>query len=80
MGNPPGWAEREAALERNFQFGSFAEAMAFVNGLAELAERENHHPDITIRFSLVTVRWSTHTAGTVTDRDRQLAALTNELG
>ena len=80
MDDPAGWAEREAALERDFQFGSFVEAIAFVNGLAELAERENHHPDISIRFSLVTVRWSTHTAGAVTDRDRQLAALTDELG
>jgi 4a-hydroxytetrahydrobiopterin dehydratase len=80
MDNPAGWAERDAALEREFQFGSFAEAIAFVNGLAELAERENHHPDIRIQFSLVTVRWSTHTAAAVTDRDRKLAELTDELG
>jgi 4a-hydroxytetrahydrobiopterin dehydratase len=80
MDNPAGWAEREAALERDFRFDSFAEAIAFVNGLAALAERENHHPDIRIRFSSVTVRWSTHTAGAVTDRDRRLAALTDELG
>ena len=79
MDNPADWAEREAALERDFQFDSFTEAIAFVNSLAELAERENHHPDIRIRFSLVTVRWSTHTARAVTDRDRQLAALTDEL-
>lgn len=79
MGNPGSWAEREEALERDFQFGSFAEAITFVNGLAVLAEREDHHPDIRIRFSLVTVRWSTHTAGGVTDRDRQLAALTDQL-
>ena len=80
MDNPAGWAEREAALERDFQFGSFVEAIAFVNGLAELAERENNHPDISISFSLLTVRWSTHTAGAITDRDRQLAALTDKLG
>lgn len=80
MGTPPGWADRDAALERDFRFGSFGEAIAFVNSLAALAERENHHPDIRIQFSLVTVRWSTHSAGGVTDRDRELAGLTDELG
>jgi 4a-hydroxytetrahydrobiopterin dehydratase len=80
MVNPAGWAERDAALEREFRFDSFAEAIAFVNSLAALAERENHHPDIRIEYSLVTVRWSTHSAGGVTDRDKQLAGLTDELG
>ena len=79
MGNPDAWADRKGALERDFQFDSFAEAISFVNGLAHLAERENHHPDIRIRFSLVTVRWSTHSAGGITDRDRELAALTDGL-
>lgn len=73
------WPEADGALERTFELPSFAEAIAFVNRLAELAERENHHPDIDVRYREVTVRWATHSAGGVTDRDRALAALTTGL-
>ena len=47
--------------------------------LAELAEAENHHPDIDVRYRRVVVRWSTHSAGAVTVRDRLLAARTSAL-
>lgn len=67
------WAEVDDALERTFTFGSFPDALAFVNRVGELAESENHHPDIAIHYDRVTLRWWTHTAGGVTDRDRELA-------
>ncbi|HXG77677.1 MAG TPA: 4a-hydroxytetrahydrobiopterin dehydratase [Gaiellaceae bacterium] len=70
---PDGWSEVDRALERTFSFPGFAEAIAFVNRVAELAEAENHHPDIAIHYDRVTLRWWTHTAGGITDRDRQLA-------
>jgi 4a-hydroxytetrahydrobiopterin dehydratase len=73
------WPETDGALERTFEFPSFAEAIAFVDRLAELAERENHHPDIDVRYRKVTVRWVTHSAGGITDRDRELAVLTTGL-
>lgn len=73
------WEERDGALVRELEFPSFAEAIAFVNRLAELAESENHHPDVDIRFRRVTVRWSTHSAGGITERDRELAERTAEL-
>jgi 4a-hydroxytetrahydrobiopterin dehydratase len=69
-----GWNEVNRALERAFEFPSFPEAISFVNRVAELAEGENHHPDIAIHYRTVTLRWWTHTAGGVTDRDRELAA------
>jgi 4a-hydroxytetrahydrobiopterin dehydratase len=72
--NPEGWTEVGKALERTFEFGDFVEALAFVNRVAELAEAENHHPDIAIHYNRVTLRWWTHTAGGITDRDRELAA------
>ena len=50
-----------------------------MNRVAELAESENHHPDIAIRYNRVTLRWWTHTAGGVTDRDRELAARSGRL-
>ncbi len=74
-----GWDEKDGALERELEFASFPEAIAFVDRLAEVAEAENHHPDIDIRFRRVVVRWSTHSAGGVTERDRELASRTDEL-
>ena len=76
---PEGWSEVDGALERTFELETFVDALAFVNRLGELAEAENHHPDIAIHYNRVVVRWWTHTAGGVTDRDRDLAAKTNEL-
>jgi 4a-hydroxytetrahydrobiopterin dehydratase len=76
---PEGWIEVDGALERTFELRSFADAISFVNRVAELAEKENHHPDITIRYRLVTLRWWTHSAGGITDRDRELAAASSRL-
>jgi 4a-hydroxytetrahydrobiopterin dehydratase len=73
------WTETGGALERTFELASFTEAIAFVNRVAELAERENHHPDIAIAYKKVTLRWTTHSAGGITDRDRELAARSDEL-
>ena len=50
-----------------------------MNRVAELAESENHHPDIAISYRTVTLRWTTHSAGGVTDRDRELATRSDEL-
>ena len=77
MSVPDGWREEDGALVRELEFESFAAAIEFVRRLAELAERENHHPDIDIRYRRVVVRWSTHSAGGITDRDRELAARTS---
>lgn len=76
---PDGWSEVERALERTFTFDDFREALAFVNEVGRLAEEERHHPDIAIHYNKVTVRWWTHTAGGVTERDRDLAEKTNAL-
>lgn len=73
MSVPSGWQERDGALEREFELASFADAIAFVGRVAELAEAENHHPDIAISYRRVTLRWTTHSAGGITDRDRELA-------
>jgi 4a-hydroxytetrahydrobiopterin dehydratase len=59
---------------REFSFGGFGEAIAFVERVAKLAQAEDHHPEIDIRFKRVTLRWTSHSAGGITDRDRELAA------
>ena len=76
---PEGWQEVDGALERTFELPRFVDAIAFVNRVADLAEARNHHPDLAISYRRVTVRWWTHTAGGITDRDRELAAATSDL-
>ena len=71
---PEDWREVDGALERTFEFRDFAESIGFVNRVAAAAEGANHHPDLAIRWNRVTVRWRTHSAGAITDRDRELAA------
>ncbi len=73
------WQEVDGALQREFELPSFPEAIGFVNRVAELAEQEDHHPDMTISYRKVTLRWTTHSAGGITDRDRELAARTDAL-
>jgi 4a-hydroxytetrahydrobiopterin dehydratase len=79
MSVPEGWVEVDGALERTFELPSFPEAIAFVNRVAELAEAENHHPDVAISYKRVTLRWTTHSEGGITDRDRALAVRSAEL-
>jgi 4a-hydroxytetrahydrobiopterin dehydratase len=69
----------DGALQRTFELESFPAALDFVNRVGALAEEEDHHPDISISYREVTLRWWTHTAGGITDRDRELAAKTDAL-
>jgi len=76
-----GWDTQGGALVREFRFADFADALAFVNQVGGLAEAANHHPDIDIRWNVVTLRLSTHSEGNVvTDRDHDLAASIDGLG
>ena len=65
----PGWQAQGDALVRQYTFSSYADAIAFVTRLAFDAEASDHHPDLLIRYRRVTVTWSTHSEGGVTDRD-----------
>jgi 4a-hydroxytetrahydrobiopterin dehydratase len=67
------WGYEDEALVRTFRFADFVHAVDFVERLAEVAERRQHHPDIDIRYNKVTLRLSTHSAGGVTSRDVELA-------
>jgi len=71
--------EQDDALVREFELPTFPAAIEFVDRLAELAEGENHHPDIDIRYRRVTVRWTTHSEGGITDKDREMAERTSAL-
>ena len=65
----PGWKAEGDALVRQYVFASFPDAIAFLTRLAFDAEASDHHPDLTISYKRVMVRWSTHDEGGVTDKD-----------
>ncbi len=67
------WSLSGDALQRTFRFDDFRGAMAFVSRIADLAEEQQHHPDILIRYNKVTLTLSTHDAGGLTDKDFTLA-------
>lgn len=81
MKQVPGWilSSDGKTISRDFSFNDFAEAMRFVNRIAELAEREGHHPDITIRWNKVHFDLSTHAIGGLSTNDFVLAAKINTL-
>jgi 4a-hydroxytetrahydrobiopterin dehydratase len=70
----PGWELRGAEIRRTCSFADFAAALAFVVRVGALAEAAEHHPDIDIRYSRVTLALTTHDAGGLTARDFDLAA------
>jgi 4a-hydroxytetrahydrobiopterin dehydratase len=65
----PAWSREGKEISRTVKLANFAEAMKFVNAVAAIAERRNHHPDITIRWNKVTLVLSTHSAGGLTEMD-----------
>lgn len=70
----PAWKRDGEALARTWKLRSFREAMSFASRVADLAEAIRHHPDIHIHYDEVTLRIWTHSAGTLTERDLDLAA------
>jgi 4a-hydroxytetrahydrobiopterin dehydratase len=77
----PDWhAGEQRAIVRDFAFADFADAIAFVNRVAEAAQRANHHPDILLHgWNKVRLTLSTHSQGGLTDADFQLAAQIDRL-
>jgi len=74
-----GWERVDGALRRSVKFGAFLDGIDAVRRVAEHAEREDHHPDIDIRWRTVTFALVTHSEGGITDRDVQMAAEINEV-
>ncbi len=68
-----GWKLAGNAIQQQFVFKDFKEAMFFVNSVAAMAERAGHHPDIAVTYNRVTLTLSTHDAGGITSKDLALA-------
>ena len=69
----PEWRFEAGAISREFRFGSFSEAFAFMTRVALLAEARDHHPDWSNSYDRVRITLSTHSAGGLTGRDAELA-------
>jgi len=70
----PPWTLADKTIQREFSFKDFHQSMDFVNKVADLAEEQNHHPDILISYSQVKLVLSTHKVGGLTRNDFILAA------
>lgn len=70
---PPGWTNDGEALVKVFDRRDFDGAIAFVNAVAQVANRLDHHPDIALSWNEVTIRTWSHDAGAITERDVALA-------
>jgi len=68
-----GWSRDGDALTKRYVLATFADAIAFVNGVAAAADGMDHHPDIDIRYNKVTFTLSTHSEGGLTALDFDLA-------
>ena len=68
-----GWKRKDDTLVKDFQFDSFRSSIIFMNRLAALADEQNHHPDIDIRYERVGVTLTTRDAGGVTQEDLAIA-------
>lgn len=70
----PGWSRAGDAITKDFRFPDYAATIAFVNAVADVAQRCDHHPDLGVFYDRCTVSWSTHSAGGVTMNDVVCAA------
>ena len=76
----PEWKRVGDAIERTWRFDTFLEAVAFMNRMFALAEEANHHPDLLNSWTKVRVRFTTHDAGGLTNRDFKMAAKVDGIG
>ncbi|HSK10837.1 MAG TPA: 4a-hydroxytetrahydrobiopterin dehydratase [Vicinamibacterales bacterium] len=74
-----GWRLEGDAIVRQFTFPGFPEAVAFVNRLVPGCEAADHHPDVTINYKRVTLSYSTHSEGGITEKDFAGAAAADAL-
>ena len=73
------WNEIDNTITKSFEFNSYLDGIDFVNAVANVAEQENHHPDISIGYCKVIISLTTHDAGTITEKDYKLAKLIDDL-
>ena len=73
-----GWSRDGDRIVREFEFGDFVDALGFIAKVGVLAERRNHHPELSNVYNRVAIALSTHDAGGITDLDVALAGEINQ--
>lgn len=68
-----GWTRQDDTITKRFRFGRYADAIDFVNRVASLAEKQNHHPDLLVKYGEVVVSYTTHDAHGITRADLDAA-------
>ncbi len=74
-----GWSLADGQLQREFRFADYHQTMGFVNAVADMTHREDHHPELLVGYNRCTVRYSTHSAGGVSHNDFICAAKVEEI-
>ena len=74
-----GWALKDGAIEKTYSFGNYHQTMAFVNALAWISHREDHHPDLLVKYGSCQVRYNTHSVGGISINDFICAAKADAL-
>ena len=73
------WTLKDGRIYKKFKFKDFIEAMEFVNKIANIAEQEGHHPDISIHWNIVEIELWTHAIKGLSENDFILAAKIDEI-
>ena len=73
------WYFKKDAIEKDFKFKNFTQALGFIVQVGVLAEKMNHHPELFILYNKVNIRLNTHDSGGVTTKDFELATQIEEL-
>ena len=76
---PGDWERDGDEITRTFEFDDYLEGIRFVVDVGEMAEEEFHHPSMIVDYEAVEVRFTTHDAGGITDRDMEMAELVSDL-
>jgi 4a-hydroxytetrahydrobiopterin dehydratase len=79
LGHLPGWLERDGAISKAFPFKNYYETMAFVNAVAWISHKEDHHPDMEVGYNKCKVTYSTHSVGGLSENDFICAAKIEKL-
>jgi 4a-hydroxytetrahydrobiopterin dehydratase len=78
LANAPGWTldgdGANLAIQKTFSFANYLETISFVNAVAFVAERHNHHPDLAVHYSKCVVRFNTHDVKGISVTDIECAA------
>ena len=76
----PGWAYDGKVISKSWSFKNYYETLAFVNAVAWIAHREDHHPDTSFGYNRCRVEFSTHSIGGISENDFICAAKIEALG